>query len=120
MRVVPVILFFFFFNDTATTEIYPLPLHDALPISSCRTSRSSWKSRCGSWYDDHRPPERRAPEPCEGAPTVNQFDVVVVGTGPGGDGSAIPAGPLRLSVAAARDDPPRGPRPNSGCIPTQT
>src|SRR5256886_12464563 len=24
---------FFFFNDTATTEIYPLPLHDALPIS---------------------------------------------------------------------------------------
>src|SRR5258705_7212762 len=24
--------FFFFFNDTATTEIYPLSLHDALPI----------------------------------------------------------------------------------------
>src|SRR2546427_5409089 len=23
---------FFFFNDTATTEIYPLPLHAALPI----------------------------------------------------------------------------------------
>src|SRR5258708_763602 len=27
--------FFFFFNDTATTEIYTLSLHDALPISSC-------------------------------------------------------------------------------------
>src|SRR3712207_7294101 len=26
---------FFFFNDTATTEIYTLSLHDALPISSC-------------------------------------------------------------------------------------
>src|SRR2546421_3527350 len=26
------ILFFFFFNDTATTEIYTLSLHDALPI----------------------------------------------------------------------------------------
>src|SRR2546430_9571124 len=26
-------LLFFFFNDTATTEIYPLSLHDALPIS---------------------------------------------------------------------------------------
>src|SRR3989449_9919275 len=26
--------FFFFFNDTATPEIYPLPLHDPLPISS--------------------------------------------------------------------------------------
>jgi len=26
-------LFFFFFHDTATTEIYTLSLHDALPIS---------------------------------------------------------------------------------------
>src|SRR3712207_9483565 len=25
----------FFFNDTATTEIYTLSLHDALPISAC-------------------------------------------------------------------------------------
>src|SRR6266850_5552649 len=28
--------FFFFFNDTATTEIYTLSLHDALPISGAR------------------------------------------------------------------------------------
>src|SRR2546422_3931986 len=28
--------FFFFFNDTATTEIYTLSLHDALPISLAR------------------------------------------------------------------------------------
>src|SRR3712207_9377691 len=28
------LLCFFFFNDTATTEIYTLSLHDALPISS--------------------------------------------------------------------------------------
>ena len=27
-----VLLLFFFFNDTATTEIYTLSLHDALPI----------------------------------------------------------------------------------------
>src|SRR5689334_23494716 len=27
-----IFLFFFFFNDTATTEIYTLSLHDALPI----------------------------------------------------------------------------------------
>src|SRR5258708_38778739 len=32
--------FFFFFNDTATTEIYTLSLHDALPIS--RTWDSRW------------------------------------------------------------------------------
>src|SRR6266513_6433349 len=40
---------FFFFNDTATTEIYTLSLHDALPIwtstSQSRASRSSIVSR---------------------------------------------------------------------------
>src|SRR2546429_4372344 len=30
----PPSIFFFFFNDTATTEIYTLSLHDALPISA--------------------------------------------------------------------------------------
>src|SRR2546422_8257539 len=30
---------FFFFNDTATTEIYTLSLHDALPISKIRIGR---------------------------------------------------------------------------------
>src|SRR2546422_11219047 len=32
LRVQVFIVFFFFFNDTATTEIYTLSLHDALPI----------------------------------------------------------------------------------------
>src|SRR2546429_5895249 len=38
--------FFFFFNDTATTEIYTLSLHDALPISiACSTEESrNWVS----------------------------------------------------------------------------
>src|SRR5690349_24002861 len=31
--------FFFFFNDTATTEIYTLSLHDALPIFPRRSPR---------------------------------------------------------------------------------
>src|SRR2546429_4287752 len=31
---------FFFFNDTATTEIYTLSLHDALPISSAAYERT--------------------------------------------------------------------------------
>src|SRR3712207_7582897 len=30
----------FFFNDTATTEIYTLSLHDALPISSAASASS--------------------------------------------------------------------------------
>src|SRR2546430_17218276 len=35
----PAVLFFFFFNDTATTEIYTLSLHDALPILALRVAR---------------------------------------------------------------------------------
>src|SRR2546430_6086646 len=31
----------FFFNDTATTEIYTLSLHDALPISTSKARRGS-------------------------------------------------------------------------------
>src|SRR3712207_8286628 len=38
----------FFFNDTATTEIYTLSLHDALPISSVRQSRDGSTSASAS------------------------------------------------------------------------
>src|SRR5436190_23595367 len=43
-------LFFFFFNDTATTEIYTLSLHDALPIyQPCAYSPGSGNVEgCGS------------------------------------------------------------------------
>src|SRR2546422_6455334 len=34
------LLFFFFFNDTATTEIYTLSLHDALPICSSQRTQA--------------------------------------------------------------------------------
>src|SRR3712207_7567568 len=42
----------FFFNDTATTEIYTLSLHDALPIwrsSSCSSTSSSTSPRAPAW-----------------------------------------------------------------------
>src|SRR3712207_3893721 len=38
---------FFFFNDTATTEIYPLSLHDALPISNVS---GNWAGNPGTVY----------------------------------------------------------------------
>src|SRR3712207_9229882 len=41
--------FFFFFNDTATTEIYTLSLHDALPIS-------------GAWPQSRREAVRERPQ----------------------------------------------------------
>src|SRR3712207_8696610 len=43
-------VFFFFFNDTATTEIYTLSLHDALPISS----RPATRIRAGKPLRDFR------------------------------------------------------------------
>src|SRR2546421_6280247 len=43
----------FFFNDTATTEIYTLSLHDALPISSWATAPPS-RSICREWPSARR------------------------------------------------------------------
>src|SRR5215208_8512477 len=37
------VCFFFFFNDTATTEIYTLSLHDALPISGAVIGGCTWR-----------------------------------------------------------------------------
>src|SRR3712207_9458240 len=49
------LLFFFFFNDTATTEIYTLSLHDALPISGYRChgrfrDYANWGEGIEDWY----------------------------------------------------------------------
>src|SRR5690606_41400878 len=46
LRAFLLLLTFFFFNDTATTEIYTLSLHDALPIcqrggADCRASQQA-------------------------------------------------------------------------------
>src|SRR3712207_9422149 len=42
------LILFFFFNDTATTEIYTLSLHDALPISStCWAALATSSRRSG-------------------------------------------------------------------------
>src|SRR2546429_1940899 len=43
---------FFFFNDTATTEIYTLSLHDALPISG-----AGWRVGICGWL--------QPPQPCD-------------------------------------------------------
>src|SRR5256885_9809650 len=43
-----VLVSFFFFNDTATTEIYTLSLHDALPISCLATAGARRIARSGT------------------------------------------------------------------------
>src|SRR2546429_4001390 len=40
---------FFFFNDTATTEIYTLSLHDALPISTLNAVEVPWLIPKNHW-----------------------------------------------------------------------
>src|SRR5207253_11195900 len=45
-------IFFFFFNATATTGIYTLSLHDALPISP-RWRRDVEKPNCSSGWRQH-------------------------------------------------------------------
>src|SRR2546429_6096649 len=46
--------FFFFFNDTATTEIYTLSLHDALPISAAQPARPRRRMHAGVRELHHR------------------------------------------------------------------
>src|SRR6266542_2167881 len=49
-------LYFFFFNDTATTTIYTLSLHDALPISldEDRELEQAGVERLGAVHSAHR------------------------------------------------------------------
>src|SRR5256885_15361631 len=51
-------IYIFFFNDTATTEIYTLSLHDALPISHCRTSRNTRSRSRNTAFPGSRPGRR--------------------------------------------------------------
>src|SRR2546430_12629584 len=50
--------FFFFFNDTATTEIYTLSLHDALPI--CSKQKAEDPHAPQRWARSPRAPDRKS------------------------------------------------------------
>src|SRR5690349_23766784 len=50
---------FFFFNDPATTDIYTLSLHDALPISRASRGGGRSPSACGAYRL-----RRRRQSPC--------------------------------------------------------
>src|SRR5256885_7349258 len=51
---------FFFFNDTATTEIYTLSLHDALPICPKSRRNRQPRFRCRRFHEQVRHRRRRA------------------------------------------------------------
>src|SRR2546430_13890949 len=73
---------FFFFNDTATTEIYTLSLHDALPIS-------------------HR---AQSPESHHGGAAHRPARADPLGAG---SGRSYPRGTVRLSLPEARAGSPQ-------------
>src|SRR5258708_12669721 len=97
---------FFFFNDTATTEIYTLSLHDALPISqgscyrpsACRTSFATRRALAiAPWTVAFWPSD------CVASPAKNS----VASSG------APNSSPARLPPTAAYLQPPRGNGPPS-------
>src|SRR6478735_12402633 len=61
------VLALFFFNDTATTEIYTLSLHDALPIWRSAARATAWWSagrctaRCCSARSEEHTSELQSP-----------------------------------------------------------
>src|SRR5436190_22012467 len=66
-------LLLFFFNDTATTEIYTLSLHDALPISGHPARPARYRAR-----SDHRripPPQDRKSTRLNSSHTVISYAV---------------------------------------------
>src|SRR2546426_8944946 len=98
MRVPPVVCFFFFFNDTATTEIYTLSLHDALPISVVITGRAA---RPSYLVVSETGAELKPAHDLWGRATRDTVQAIVAAEGPEADAIAIgPAGERRVRYAA--------------------
>src|SRR5216684_6936585 len=82
MYILVLVFLFFFFNDTATTEIYTLSLHDALPIFA-RSCFARWGALGKVQQLDQRYPqlrEKTAPSPTTATigTAVEQLDVGTV------------------------------------------
>src|SRR6266571_9129022 len=131
----------FFFNDTATTEIYTLSLHDALPIppttSSRRCSRPSWC--CRHWSRRRRgrgglPSGGERAEPdgvlrglrwrdarIESSSRMTHYDLIVIGSGPAGEKGAAQAAYFGKRVTIVEQAPEVGGTGiNTGTIPSKT
>src|ERR1044071_3059771 len=135
--------YFFFFNDTATPEIYPLSLHDALPIADVpvpeRPGRSRGEraepglpgrvseadplgpGRCPEWSAGRQPedaPRQDPPgEPARG-PSGSaggpRAPLPRPGAGPGGLGGAPPRAARPGPLRAGWGPPPGFPAPGGG------
>src|SRR2546422_11757554 len=122
---------FFFFNDTATTEIYTLSLHDALPISARRGRRAhrlygrALPARSAARRGDrarhlpHRPGKRghdargglASGVSCRPASSRRRRQRAPRG---GGGGPPVTGWPPRAAPPAPPPPPERGPRAPAG------
>src|SRR5256885_9689654 len=73
---------FFFFNDTATTEIYTLSLHDALPIYAKHNAKSTLRQQCASpWpapeVDSHNPRNSKGADSDRKSTRLNSSHLVI-------------------------------------------
>src|SRR3712207_6901388 len=90
-------IFIFFFNDPATTEIYTLSLHDALPISTSTEPVASTGTSVpltGTWTVSpmrSRPPLTRARAKGRASSALRELGGAGAGIGAGGGGGR-PAG----------------------------
>src|SRR3712207_7357488 len=97
---------FFFFNDTATTEIYTLSLHDALPVLVASSSGGGSPRRAVSGLDAQRVAMVNAVVERRGGVKLADADVFAASVG--GVRIAEPAADLALALAiasAAKDRP---------------
>src|SRR2546430_15688611 len=104
-------VFFFFFNDTATTEIYTLSLHDALPISyGCRVlgrDAPQLSSRRRSCPTRHNQRYARADVGTVGGHLVLWGGLLEAVTAAGAAGGPPSWGPNPLGRGALMTTPPR-------------
>src|SRR6267143_6044341 len=98
----------FFFNDTATTEIYTLSLHDALPISSSSCATASGIDDMGGPDMGPQTPQRSG-RPGEAMPPLDNY-------ASGGRRSA--QGCAVSKAAAARSTPASSRQRPAICSPT--
>src|SRR3989454_12379926 len=114
---------FFFFNDTATTEIYTLSLHDALPISAAagpgarRVPRGVVLPEARAARQDARQIPHQDEEPrARGAPGTRAAGAGAGGARRRGGGSGARAPLFRGAGAAARGARDRPVRVRGGRI----
>src|SRR6266496_4958656 len=107
---------FFFFNDTATTEIYTLSLHDALPILASARSSQMVSPTVGAVGVTHHPPPCPAARPHD-ATTPSKTSRAVIASAGGRARRRRGAAARRTAHWSGAPPGPHRPERACGCVP---